>query len=114
MQNEILTVDEGLPFEFNRLLAYTLNLIGSLIVIGYSTFSIYFVLLFIIFSYYYKNLYNDYTIASKYLDYKRNEVNQVLTSLFLDTLEYFILIIKLHNFFLILKIIKIKILEVKK
>lgn len=87
MQNEILTVDESLPFEFNRLLAYTIGLIGSFIVIGYSTFSVYFVVLFIAGAYYYKNLYNDYTIASKFLEEKRNQINQPLTNLFLDTLE---------------------------
>jgi len=88
MQNEILTVDESLPFEFNRLLAFTLNLIGSFIVIGYSTFSIYFIILFVVFSYYYKNLYDNYTVASKYLENKRNQIQQPLTNLFLDTLEY--------------------------
>jgi len=87
LQNDVLTVDESLPFEFNRLLAFSINLIGSFIVIGYSTFSIYFVILFIAFSYYYTNLYNDYTIASKYVDETFNEVKQVITNLFLDTLE---------------------------
>ena len=87
MQNEILTVDESLPFEFNRLLAYSINLIGSFIVIGYSTFSVYFVILFIAGAYYYKNLYDDYTITSKFLEEKKNQIYQPLTNLFLDSLE---------------------------
>ena len=33
------------------------------------------------------NLYKDYTIASKYLDEKYNEIKQLLTNLSLDSLE---------------------------
>lgn len=87
MQNEILTVDERLPFEFNRLLDFSIKLIGSTLVIGYSTYSIYFIILFIVFAYYYTNLYNNYTIASKFLEEKKNQIKEPLTNLFLDSLE---------------------------
>ncbi len=37
LENDVKCVDEELPFEFNRLLAYTFTILGSILVIGYSS-----------------------------------------------------------------------------
>jgi ATP-binding cassette subfamily C (CFTR/MRP) protein 10 len=85
LQNDIYEIDEKIPFELNRLLAYTFALIGSVLVLGYS--SLYFLLISFFVAVYYISLFKHYTPASRFLSKLSSGVNEPYMGLFLDTIE---------------------------
>jgi ATP-binding cassette subfamily C (CFTR/MRP) protein 10 len=85
LQQDILTIDEWVPFEMNRLLAYTFGLFGSVFVIIFSSYLS--VLLFIPVAFYYVNLFKDYNPASRLLSKKMKKVNEPFLNLYYDTIE---------------------------
>jgi ABC-type bacteriocin/lantibiotic exporter with double-glycine peptidase domain len=85
LQKDIFEIDEKIPFELNRLLAYTFSLVGSIIVLSYS--SLYFITLSPFVGIYYYNLFKYFNSASRVISKKISAANESYVSTFLDTIE---------------------------
>jgi ABC-type bacteriocin/lantibiotic exporter with double-glycine peptidase domain len=85
LQNEIFEIDEKIPFELNRLLAFTFAILGSLLVLGYS--SLYFLIISFFVAVYYINIFKDYNPASRLLQKKLADTKGKYMGVFLDTIE---------------------------
>jgi ATP-binding cassette, subfamily C (CFTR/MRP), member 10 len=85
LQSDITTIDEWLPFEFNRLLAYSFGLMGSISVIIFS--SKISIIIFIPVGIYYINLFKKYNPACRFMSKISKNINEPFLNLFYDSIE---------------------------
>ena len=92
LENDVKCLDEELPTEFNRLLAYSFTVAGTIIVIGYSSLSflvckIILIKVFVILGFYYVYLFRIHIPAAKRLSKESNKNYSELMNKFFDIIE---------------------------